>query len=200
MERFSQAEASIRTSFLSAFSFFQLTFCLSSCKLTDQNICLDVGIKTFHRKATMTQPFSNMSYLHWTRITRGTFVIWIYPPHLGFMWLICRSVSVEYTGISTGLCTDMTQRSISLCTERNSRGIYFISFIEAQKKLCVSVCLKAPLMLLRAHDWWHIHGADGHSYNHLIKTYTGEKRSVKTVLEVPQWLYHFILMILEEHH
>lgn len=140
VERFSQAEASIRTSFLSALFFFQLTFCLSSCKLTDQNICLDVGMKTFHRKATMTQPFSNMSYLHWTRITRGTFVIWIYPPHLGFMWLICRSVSVEYTGIIHWIMYryDSTQH-IFVHWEKQPR--YFFYFFHRSTKEVVCFCV-----------------------------------------------------------
>lgn len=142
VERFSQAEASIRTSFLSAL--------LSSCKLTDQHICLDVGIKTFHRKATMTQPFSNMSYLHCTRITRGTFVIWIYPPHLGFMWLICRSVSVEYTGIIHWImCRYDSTQHIFVHWEKQARYLFY--FFHRSTKEVVCFCVLRLLLCYLGH-------------------------------------------------
>ncbi len=41
------------------------------------------------KQDVMTQPFSNMPYLHWTRITKGTHVIQTLPPYLVSVWRIC---------------------------------------------------------------------------------------------------------------
>lgn len=38
----------------------------------------------FHRRDMMTQPFSSMPYLHWTRITLGPCVILDFTPTSGF--------------------------------------------------------------------------------------------------------------------